>query len=286
VITEVGLRDDLLRLGAEIAREMVEIFRDIAPDNELFANFSLIGANELPEYTRLVSRLERASPEALPPEDQERLISLSLRLIPARHRLGRIDEAFTAKVVTARRRFADSLPPALAESFQPYDRERYFADGTLLENMLFGKVVATSSLAVKKVNAVVEEVIVEHGLREVVLEAGLDYHVGLAGSRLSPAQRQKVALARAFLKRPHILILDQAVSALEPDKRAEMHQRITVALKGRTIIAAVDRLDLARYYDRVVVLDAGKVAEQGSYEELAGREGLFRLLARQAGIPT
>ncbi len=285
-ITEVGLRDDLLRLGTEIAREMVEIFRDIAPDNELFANFSLITANELPEYTRLVSRLERASPETLPAEDQERLISLSLRLIPARHRLGRIDEAFKAKVVTARRRFADTLPPALASSFEPYDRERYFADGTLLENMLFGKVVATSSLAVKKVNAIVEEVIVEHGLREVVLEAGLDYHVGLSGSRLSPAQRQKVALARALLKGPHILILDQAVSALEPDKRAEMHQRLTVAMKGRTIIAVVDRLDLARHYDRVVVLDAGKVAEQGSYQELAGREGLFRLLARQAGIPT
>lgn len=286
VIAEVGLRADLLRLGAEIAREMVEIFRDIAPDNELFANFSLIAASELPEYTRLVSRLERTSPDALPPEDQERLVSLSLRLIPARHRLGRIDEAFMATVVTARRRFAETLPPALAGSFQPYDRERYFADGTLLENLLFGKVVATSSLAVKKVNAIVEEVIVEHGLREVVFEAGLDYHVGLAGSRLSPAQRQKVALARALLKRPHILILDQAVSALEPDKRAELHQRITVAMKGRTIIAVVDRLDLARYYDRVVVLDAGKVAEQGTYQELAAREGLFRHLASQAGIPT
>jgi len=83
-----------------------------------------------------------------------------------------------------------------------------------------------------------------------------------------------------------VLILDQAVSALEPDKRAELHQRITVAMKGRAIIAVVDRLDLARYYDRVVVLDAGKVAEQGTYQELAAREGLFRHLASQAGIPT
>ncbi len=286
VIAEVQLRDDLLRLGAEIAREMVEIFRDIAPDNELFANFSLIAASELPEYTRLTSRLERASPESLPSEDQERLLSLSLRLIPARHRLGGIDDAFRMKVVAARRRFAETLPPALAEGFAPYDRERYFADGTLLENMLFGKVLATSSLAVKKVNAVVEEVIVEHGLREAVLAAGLEFPVGLSGGRLSPAQRQKVALARALLKRPQILILDQAVSALEPDKRAEIHQRITLAMKGRTIIAVVDRLDLARYYDRVVVLDAGKVAELGTYQELAARPGLFRQLASQAGITT
>jgi ATP-binding cassette subfamily B protein len=99
-------------------------------------------------------------------------------------------------------------------------------------------------------------------------------------------QRQKVALARALLKRPQILILDQAVSALEPDKRAEVHQRLTTALKGRTIVAVVERLDLARYYDQVVVLDAGKVVQAGSYAELAGRDGVFRHLATQAGIPT
>ncbi|MBI3458193.1 MAG: ABC transporter ATP-binding protein/permease [Candidatus Rokubacteria bacterium] len=284
VVDEVALRGPLLTLGADIAKEMVEIFKDIPAEHELFVDFSLITAQELPEYARVVSRLERGSPEGLPREDQQRLLALLLRLIPARHRLVRIDEALMAKIVTARRRFAEALPPALAEGFVPYDRERYFADGTLLENLLFGKVVATSSLAVKRVNAIVEEVITAHGLRDVVMEAGLGYHVGLAGSRLSPVQRQRVGLARALLKRPNILILDQAVSALEPEKRVELHQRITTVMKGRTLIAVVDRLDLARYYDRVVVLDAGKVAELGTYQELAARGELFRQLAAQAGV--
>jgi ABC-type multidrug transport system fused ATPase/permease subunit len=286
VVAEADLRGDLLQLGVEIAREMVEIFRDISPDNELFANFSLVTAVELPEYARLVSRLERGSAEALPAPDQERLIALSLRLIPARHRLGQIDEPFMAKIVAARHRFAEILPERLREGFAQYDRERYFTGGTLLENILFGKVVATSSLAVKKVNTIVEEVIVANDLRDMILEAGLQYPVGLMGSRLSPAQRQKVSVARALLKRPQILVLDQAVSALEPDKRAELHQRLTTALKGRTIVAVIERLDLARYYDQVVVLDAGKVAQVGTYSELVGRDGLFRHLATQAGIPT
>jgi ABC-type multidrug transport system fused ATPase/permease subunit len=286
VIVDADLRDDLLRLGVEIAREMVDIFRDISPDNELFANFSLITATELPEYARLVARLERSAADALPAADQERLIALSLRLIPARHRLGTIEEPFRAKIVAARHRFAEILPEHLREGFAQYDRERFFTGGTLLENILFGKVVATSSLAVKKVNAIVEEVIVANGLRDVILEAGLEYPVGLMGGRLSPAQRQKVVLARALLKRPQILILDQAVSALEPDKRSEVHQRLTTAMKGRTIVAVVERPDLARYYDQVVVLDAGKVVQAGTYAELASREGIFRHLATQAGIPT
>lgn len=282
VIGEVDLREPLLGLGAGIAREMVEIFKDIPADHELFANFSLITATELPEYVRLVSRLERGTPEDLPAEDQQRLIALSLRLIPARHRLGRIDPPFMAKVVAARRRFAETLPPPLAATFFPYDRERYFAHGTLLDNILFGKVIATSSLAVKKVNAIAEEVITTHNLRDAVLEAGLEAFVGLAGSRLSPVQRQKVALARAILKRPQILILDEAAGVFEEQRRVEMHERLTRALEGRTIIAVLERPDLARYYDRVLVLDAGKVAEAGTYEELAAKEGLFRHLAGPA----
>jgi putative ABC transport system ATP-binding protein len=227
--------------------------------------------------------LERTAPDAMPPEDQERLIALSLRLIPARHRLGTIDDAFMAKVVAARQRFAETFPPGLG-AFVPYDRNRYFAQHTLLENMLFGRVIASSSLGVKKVNAIVEEVITSHGLREVVIEAGLDYQVGIAGGRLAPVQRQKIALGRALLKRPHILILDEAVDVLEPDLRVTMHQRITDVMKGRAVIAVVKQPDLARYYERVVVLDSGKVAEVGTYEELAAKDGLFRhLMARRGG---
>jgi putative ABC transport system ATP-binding protein len=283
VTEEVGLAEPLLTLGASVAREMVEIFKDISADDELFANFSLIQAAELPRYTRIVTRLERGAAESLSAEDRALLVALALRLIPARHRLGQIDDAFMTRAVAARRRFAETLPPALAGRFTRYDRDQYFSAGTLLENLLFGNVVSTSSLAVKRVNALVEEVINTAGLREVVIEAGLDYHVGQGGSRLSAAQRQRVALARALLKRPQILILDGALGPLEPDKRAEMHQRLTAAMKGRTLIAVIERLDVARLYDRVVVLDAGKVEETGAYAELMSRPGLFQSLVGQAG---
>jgi ABC-type multidrug transport system fused ATPase/permease subunit len=285
VIAEVELDGPLLQLGADLARDMVEIFKDIAADNELFARFSLVTAGELPEYAEIVARMGRGTLAQLPVADRDRLIRLALRLIPARHRLGQIDEAFVAKVLEARHRFAETLPPELAATFAPYDRERYFADGTLLDNLLFGKVVATSSLAVKKVNAIVEEVIEAAELRGLVLEVGLDHHVGLFGSRLSASQRQRIALARVLLKRPEILILDGALAPLEPGERRELHQRVLTAMKDRSVIAVVERPDLARLYDRVVVLDAGTVVETGTYQELMGQQdSLLRRIATQAGV--
>jgi putative ABC transport system ATP-binding protein len=285
VIAEVELGGALVELGADVARDMVEIFKDIAGDNELFARFSLVTASELPEYAQLVARIGRTPLTDLAAADRDRLIRLALRLIPARHRLGRIDEPFVARVLAARRRFAETLPPDLAESFVPYDRERYFADGTLLDNLLFGKVVATSSLAVKKVNAIVEEVLEAGNLRGLVLEVGLDHHVGLFGGRLSLPQRQRVALARVLLKRPGILILDGALSAIDPDERMELHRRVLTAMKDRTVVAVAERPDIARLYDHVVVLDAGAVVETGTYQELIAREsGVLRRIAIQAGV--
>jgi ABC-type multidrug transport system fused ATPase/permease subunit len=284
VIAEVELEGALVELGADVARDMVEIFKDIAADNELFTRFSLLTASELPEYAQVVARVGRDAGNVTP-ADRDRLIRLALRLIPARHRLGRIDDAFIAKVLAARRRFDETLPESLKASFVAYDRERYFADGSLLDNLLFGKVVATSSLAVKKVNAIVEEVLDREGLRGLVLEVGLEHHVGLFGGRLSLAQRQRVALARVLLKHPDVLILDGAMAALEPGERVELHRRILEVMKDRTVIAAVERPDLARLYHRVVVLDAGAVAETGAYRELIARESsVLHRLAVQAGV--
>ena len=170
-------------------------------------------------------------------------------------------------MLAARSRFVETLPAAVAASFVPYDREKYFADGTLLDNLLFGKVVATSSSAVKKVNAIAQEILETEGLRELVLEVGLDYHVGLFGGRLSQPQRQRAALARVLLKRPDIPHPRRGVGHARAGERMDLHRRVLESMKDRTVIAAVERPDLARLYDLVVVLDAGAVAETGTYRE-------------------
>ena len=109
-----GLTDPLVQVGFKLADTMVELFADLPPDHEYFRQFSFINADDLPDYRALTTRVDPARLDTLGPEDRERLIALTFKLIPARHRLDLIDEALQARVLEARRRFREKLPPELA----------------------------------------------------------------------------------------------------------------------------------------------------------------------------
>jgi ATP-binding cassette subfamily B multidrug efflux pump len=113
---------------------------------------------------------------------------------------------------------------------------------------------------------------------------GMDAHVGERGVRLSGGQRQRVALARAVLKDAPILILDEATSALDSEVEAAIQDSLEGLMAGKTVIAIAHRLSTIQRMDRIVVLDDGRIVEQGSHAELLAAEGLYaRLWARQSG---
>jgi putative ABC transport system ATP-binding protein len=106
------------------------------------------------------------------------------------------------------------------------------------------------------------------GLRHAVMEVGLGFHVGIAGGRLSTVQRQKMGIARSVLKRPDVLILNEATGGLDGASQARVMDGIRKEFAGRTVIWALHRAGLARGFDRVLVMSSGRVVEQGTYEEL------------------
>ncbi|MFN3937586.1 MAG: ABC transporter ATP-binding protein [Gemmobacter sp.] len=113
---------------------------------------------------------------------------------------------------------------------------------------------------------------------------GYDAHVGERGVKLSGGQRQRIALARVILKDAPILVLDEATSALDSEVEAAIQDTLWRVMEGKTVIAIAHRLSTIAAMDRIVVLDDGRVAEQGSHAELLARDGLYaRFWARQSG---
>lgn len=113
---------------------------------------------------------------------------------------------------------------------------------------------------------------------------GYDAFVGDRGIKLSGGQRQRVAIARVLLKDAPILVLDEATSALDSEFEAAIQERLNLVMEGKTVIAIAHRLSTIARMDRIVVLDHGRIVEEGRPEELVERDGLFaRLWKRQTG---
>ena len=122
------------------------------------------------------------------------------------------------------------------------------------------------------------------GLVDSAGRTGFDAHVGERGVKLSGGQRQRIAIARVFLKNAPILVLDEATSALDSEVEAAIQESLFSLMEGKTVIAIAHRLSTIASLDRLVVLDHGRVVEEGGHTDLAVAGGLYeRLWSRQSG---
>ena len=163
-----------------------------------------------------------------------------------------------------------------AVSYVPQDSQLFHR--SMRENIAYGKPDATDAeiIAVAK-RAHIWELIQE-------LPEGLDTKVGERGVKLSGGQRQRVAIARAILKNAPVLIFDEATSALDSESEQHIQASLNELIKGRTAIVIAHRLSTIQKLDRIIVLDKGRIVEDGSHAQLVKRKGLYATLwAHQSG---
>jgi len=280
VLHETGLYEDLLGVGHKLAETMLELFSDLPPGHELFERFSFIAYDDLPRVKEIVARVAASGLSRIADNDRNLLLGLPFKLIVTKHRLGLIDEAFEARILEARRQFAANLPDDLRGAIEFFDPKRYNHAASLQDNILFGKIASAQALGSAQIGALLRQILDELALRPMVLRIGLDYQVGTGGSRLSVADRQKVALARALLKRPTVLILDQATAVMDPQVHDRILKSVLQSRKGAAVVWVLNRVEQARNFDQVLVMDRGRLVEQGGFDELASRQGgvLYKLM--------
>ncbi|MFQ5556943.1 MAG: ATP-binding cassette domain-containing protein, partial [Acidimicrobiales bacterium] len=157
-------------------------------------------------------------------------------------------------------------------------QEPFLFDTTLRENIALGKPGATDAEVVAAAEMAEVDAFVDQ------LARGYDTLVGQGGANLSGGQRQRVSIARALIRDPRILLLDEATSALDAHTERQINETIDKVGKGRTVVAVTHRLTSIRDYDRIFVVVDGRLAEQGTHDELLLAGGVYRRLwAEQTG---
>ena len=145
---------------------------------------------------------------------------------------------------------------------------------SVLENIRYGRPEATDDEVIEAAFAARCDFIED-------LPAGMRTIVGERGVKLSGGQRQRIAIARAFLKNAPLLLLDEATSALDSESEEAIREALGRLMNGRTVIAIAHRLSTVRNFDRIVVLQAGRVVQDGAPDLLVRRDGLYRRLVQR-----
>ena len=272
ILERVGLKDEFIRIGRDVASTMVELFADLPSDHEYFSQYSFISSEDLPEFQTLLARSERLGLENMSTEDSNQFLSLPFKLIPARHRLDLITNDIQKRILEARKLFAEEIGDELRDEIEFFEAGYYNRSSSIQDNILFGKIALDKANAIEEVNHLVTEIIDQENLRPVIINAGLNSQAGLAGSRLSQGQRQKLSIARALLRRPDHLILNEATSSLDSGSQTIVMSNLLSEMKGRNITWALQRASLAENFDRVLVLSGGQVVEDGSFQDLVKKE--------------
>ena len=283
ILADTGLDEKLFAIGVQIARTMHELFADVSADDPLFDQFDFFRPEDMGLYQAALTRLGEASFAGAPADLRDMFLKLPFLYAEPRHRFGLLDDDLRADIVAARKAFRDNYPEDLAGAIAFYDPAAYNTAASIEDNVIFGRIASGIAEAPERIRALVLEILADLGLDRTIRRAGLYFDVGTAGKRLSQAQRQKVNVARALIKKPDLLLFNRGLAGLDPRTQATLQKRIMDLAAGKQdkpfgLIWVVSQPRMAEDFGRVLVFKDGILIEDGNPQELKKNGGYFARL--------
>jgi ABC-type multidrug transport system fused ATPase/permease subunit len=263
-LRESGLYEKMVTMGRETLDLMIELFTGLPPGHEFFDRYSFVSADEIPEVKNILKRTDGVSVDDMRKEDQLRLLDVAMQLTPARHRLRVIDDDFRELVLKARPKFRENMPDELKTYIDFFEVDGYAAAAPILDNLLFGRFAYGRANSEERVGEVLFEIAHEGGLYEGLVALGLESQVGVGGSRMSQTLRQKIALVRALIKNPDLLVVDEGLSALDRETRESIINYLTGESDQTSLIWVDDDDHAGEKFDTLLYMSNGKLVKRKS----------------------
>ena len=280
LIAEAELNPQLLDSGLSLIEALIKFSDQRSSDQEVL-DLGLIDPVELDDYKRLCYNIKKKGIQKISGKGRAKILRLMLDFIPQKHPFFQLPKKLENQILEGRALFKKKISAGAPDAISFCQVSNYMHAQSILTNIFFGKLKEESSSAQEKVNTCINQLLIEEAFLEDIIEMGMQYSVGTKGDNLSGGQRQKLAIARILIKKPPVMIMDEATSGLDNESQARIQDLLETQWKGKsTLIAVVHRLDIIKNYDQVAVMKAGKIVEKGNYKDLMEKQGtLYELVS-------
>lgn len=273
VLEKSGIDKAMFEMGKEVAATTVELFGDLSEHNPFFDQLTYMEPDQIPEYRAILNRIGDKPMGEVPKADQEMILRLPFAYTESRNRLGLLTDELKEGILQARGNMKEALEGLETNPVSFYDPESYNPAASVLDNVLLGRVSASVAGAQEQVTDAIRNLLAEMDLTDDIFRIGLDFNMGTGGKRLSETQRQKLHLARALLKKPDFLIVNQGLNTLDARTQKQLLDMVLAKSKGSDghkfgVIWTPTNTTFAKSFDRIMVFKQGTLVADGSPTQL------------------
>lgn len=283
-LEEFDLKAPFLEIGQKFAGTIVDLFGDIGEDQPLPGEFSFLDYETIQKLKNQTIQADREGLDSLDDEERALLISLTFELIVDRHRFGLVDDAMKDKILQARKFFREDLPEEKQAGIAFFAEDTYNPKLNTRRNMLMGTINHTIPHAEERLNDIIFKVLEEMGLTEDMIHLATGAPVGVGGSRLSQADRQKVVLARSLIKKPDIVIFNEALSALDRKTQDRIRGKMFELLPETTFVFVTGEMPENSDFGQILTIRNGRLEGSGEAAPAPEEEGEATNINTEAAV--